>query len=212
MRPNQDRTRQGSVMLKRRLLFSLPLLAAVAGRGGVAHADPLDQAGSFIQQAGDQLTAIINGSAPLAARQAQLQEIVNRVVDVDNVARFCLGRFWRIATPEQQAAYLSLFHRVLMTSITSKIGEYQGVSVVLGKPLAREGDVLVNTTINRPGNPSSRVDWLVSSDSGSPKIVDVIAEGVSMRQTQRSDYLSYLSQHGNNVQALIDAMKQQTGD
>ncbi len=29
--------------------------------------------------------------------------------------------------------------------------------------------------------------------SGSPKIVDVIAEGTSLRLTQRSDYASYLA-------------------
>jgi phospholipid transport system substrate-binding protein len=44
---------------------------------------------------------------------------------------------------------------------------------------------------------------------GSPKIVDVVAEGTSLRLTQRSDYASYLSQHGNNVDALIAAMKAQ---
>jgi phospholipid transport system substrate-binding protein len=37
----------------------------------------------------------------------------------------------------------------------------------------------------------------------------VVAEGTSLRLTQRSDYASYLSRNNNNVQALIDAMRQQ---
>lgn len=196
-------------MLTRRLMLSLPLAAALAGGAGSARADQLDQASGFIQQTGNELTAIINGTAATAQKQDQLQSVVNRVVDVDGVARFCLGRFWRTASSAQQGAYLGLFRHVLMLSLTSKLGDYQGVSFVLGKPAAREGGVLVATTINRPNAPASKVDWLVGTDSGSPKIIDVVAEGVSMRQTQRSDYLSFLSQHGNNVQALIDAMKQQ---
>lgn len=195
-------------MLTRRLLLSLPLAASL---GGIARADQLDQASSFIQQTGKELTDVVNGSAPLADKQARLQAIIDRAVDVDAVARFCLGRFWRTASPDQQKAYLTLFHRVLMVSITGKMGDYQGVAFVVDKPSAREGGVLVATTVTRPGNPASKVDWLISSESGSPKIVDVIAEGVSMRQTQRSDYQAYLSRNNNSVQALIDAMKQQAG-
>ena len=63
--------------------------------------------------------------------------------------------------------------------------------------------------MNRPGNAPAKVDWLVSADSGSPKIIDVIAEGTSLRLTQRSDYSAYLARNNNNVQALIEALRQQ---
>jgi phospholipid transport system substrate-binding protein len=53
------------------------------------------------------------------------------------------------------------------------------------------------------------VDWLVSTESGSPKITDLIAEGTSLRLTQRSDYSAFLARNNNSVQALIDALKQQ---
>jgi len=128
---------------------------------------------------------------------------------VNEVARFCLGRFWRIASAAQQKEYLDLFHRVLMINITGKLGEYQGVSIAIGRGQPREGGVVVASVVNRPGNPPSKVEWVVSTESGSPKIVDVIAEGTSLRLTQRSDYSAYLGRNNNNVQALIDAMKQQ---
>jgi phospholipid transport system substrate-binding protein len=130
-------------------------------------------------------------------------------VDVDGVGRFCLGRFWRTATPEQQRQYLELFHRVLQVSITSKMGDYQGVTFVMGRAQPRDSVVAVGTTVNRPGNPPAKVEWLVSMEGGSPKVVDVMAEGTSLRLTQRDDYVSYLSRNNNNIQALIDAMRQQ---
>jgi phospholipid transport system substrate-binding protein len=67
----------------------------------------------------------------------------------------------------------------------------------------------VTTTVTRPNNAPNRVDWLVSSDSGSSLVIDVIAEGTSLRLTQRNDYTSYLSRNNNNVQSLIDALKKQ---
>ena len=74
-------------------------------------------------------------------------------MDVDAVARFCLGRFWRTATPAQQQEYLGLFHRTLMMNITGKVGEYQGVQITVGRAQPREGGIVVSTTLDRPNNP-----------------------------------------------------------
>jgi phospholipid transport system substrate-binding protein len=130
-------------------------------------------------------------------------------VDVPAVAQFCLGRFWRIATPAQQQDYLALFHDVLVKSITGRLGEYTGVTVAVGRAQPREGAVGVATVVTRPNNPPTQVEWLVSTASGAPRIIDVIAEGTSMRLTQRSDYTSFLASHGDKVQALLDALRQQ---
>ena len=70
-------------------------------------------------------------------------------------------------------------------------------------------NTLVGTVINRPNAPAANVKWVVDTSAGAPKIVDVIAEGTSMRLTQRNDYASYLSQHGNSIDALIAALKKQ---
>ena len=125
------------------------------------------------------------------------------------MAKFCLGRFWRTATPEQQKQYTLLFHSVLVNNITGKLGEYQGVTFSVQQAQAREETTMVATIVERPGNPPTKVEWIISDESGSPRVVDVIAEGTSLRLTQRSDYAAFLSHNNNNIQALIDAMKQQ---
>jgi phospholipid transport system substrate-binding protein len=178
-----------------------PLRAAFAAGG--------DQAAAFVRQTAERLTAIVNGPGNPADKRREMQIVIDSAVDVDNVATFCLGRFWRSATPEQQKAYLTLFHDVLLNNITGKLGEYTGVSVTIGRATAVGETTRVASVLDRPNNPPTAVEWVVSSASGSPKVVDVIAEGTSLRLTQRSDYASFLSQHGNSVQALISAMQQQ---
>ncbi len=37
----------------------------------------------------------------------------------------------------------------------------------------------------------------------------MIAEGTSLRITQRDDYAAFLSHNGNSVDALLDAMRQE---
>ncbi len=198
-------------MLTRRILLrsATAALAIMGLPRSPAHAQGLEQSTAFIEQTMKDLAVVVNGPDPLVEKQRKLQAIIDRAVDVNDVARFCLGRFWRAASSAQQNEYLVLFHRVLMINITSKVGEYQGVTFVVGRAQPREGAVAVSSIVNRPGNPPNKVDWLVSSDTGSPKIIDVIAEGTSLRLTQRSDYSAYLAHNNNSVQALIDALKQQ---
>ncbi len=172
----------------------------------------VDQATAFIDKTGHELMDVVNGPASAKDKAAALQAIIDRTVDVNAVGRFCLGRFWRVATPQQQADYVELFHRVLVLNITGKVGDYQGVTVVVNRAAAREDGVAVTTTVTRPNNAPNRVDWLVSNDSGTLKIVDVIAEGTSLRLTQRNDYTAYLGRNNNDVQALINALKQQASN
>jgi phospholipid transport system substrate-binding protein len=197
-------------MFTRRTVLLTSLAAAAVAGVLPAGAQTPDQASAFIDQIGKQLVAVINGETPPAQQHAQLQQIIDKAVATDSVARFCLGRYWRVATPAQQQDYLALFHRVLVTNITGKLGEYKGVTFVLGRAVPGEGGVTVATIITRPGQPPSNVGWVVSNVDGAPRIIDVIAEGTSLRITQRSDYASYIERNGQNVQALLDALRKQT--
>lgn len=195
-------------MTTRRLLLSAPALLGIAALAPPARAADPEAAASFVDTMLRELLAIANGSGTLEAKRAALARVVDARVNVEAVARFCLGRFWRSASAPQQAEYTQLFRRWLIRSVTEKVGEYQGVTYSMGKAARREADVAVSTIVNRPGNAPNRVDWVVDAD-GPPRVIDVIAEGTSLRLTQRSDYAAFLSRNGSNVQALIDALKQQ---
>jgi phospholipid transport system substrate-binding protein len=128
---------------------------------------------------------------------------------VDGVARFCLGRFWRTATPDQQQQYLKLFRDYLVVNIATKLGEYRGVTFTVGAVQDRDAGEVVETIVKRPNNPPTNIQWLVANAATDPKIVDVVAEGTSLRITQRDDYASFLSQHGGRLDALLEGLRRQ---
>lgn len=207
-------------MLRRSLLFHalIPLvpasaLAQAAGQSPVpAHGDPA-QAAAFIRQAGGELAATIGGPGGVDEKRRRLEPFLRRVVDVDGVGRFVLGRFWTMATPPQRQAYLALFHRVLANSVAGRLGEYDGghVGIEVGRPEVRADGILVPTTVTRPNNKPFDVAWLVTADAGGYRIADVVAEGMSLRLAQRSDYTSFLTRNNNDVDALIRALEAQVG-
>jgi phospholipid transport system substrate-binding protein len=189
------------------------LLAAAMIAGALpARAQQVDiqRATGFIQTTGDQLVGAINGRGTVSQRRDQVAQVLRRAVDVEGVGRFILGRWWRNATPEQQREYLQLFEQVLIRNLSARFGEFQGVRFSLGRTQARtEEDALVNTVIERPGSPAFSLDWRVAEIGGQPKVVDVIAEGTSLRLTTRSEYSSVVTRNGGSVAALLAAMRQQ---
>ena len=204
-RNNQDK----STMLNRRRFVSVAALALLAAPQ-TAMADLTDAAASFVDKLLKDLSGIVNGGKPIPEQQTALRRIVLDNVDVDGVARFCLGRFWRTATPDQQKNYLEAFRTVLVANITGKVGEYKGVTFSVGRAQKREEDVIVASVVSRPSNAPNKVDWLVSTVGGATKVIDVIAEGTSLRLTQRGDYAAFLGRNNNDISALIEAMKKQT--
>jgi phospholipid transport system substrate-binding protein len=163
----------------------------------------------FVRSTGSALVGAINGPGSAEAKSQALAQIVDSKVAVDAIAKFCLGRFWRVATPAQRTQYQQLFHRVLVLNVTAKIGDYQGVTFKVGRAVPRAEGVMVATTVIRPGQAPAEVDWLVREVDGAPKIIDVVAEGTSLRVTQRSDYASFITHHNDSVAALITALRAQ---
>jgi phospholipid transport system substrate-binding protein len=185
-----------------------PLAAFLAVAPG-ARADDLTAARAMIQSTGNQLVAIINSSASYAQKQAAFQQLVFANVDVDGVARFVLGRFWRVATPEQQQTYMQTFRQLLVYAVTGQTSTFQGASFTLGDASEQPAGIVVSTTVNVPGKPPATVQWVVATMNGQPKIIDIIAEGTSLRLTERNDYAGVISQNGGQIQPLIDAMRNQ---
>ena len=199
------------MLTRRHLLVCTAMTGLLVAGGFPAWAQTVNtaEATAFIVKLGTDLIAVVNAPGNYDEKKRRLQPLIESAVDVEGIARFCLGRFVRTATPAQLQEYTRLFHDVLLNNIGSKIGEFQGVGFKPTTTTQRDADTLVGTLISRPNQQPNNVQWVVNQVGSQPKVVDVIAEGTSLRLTQRSDYASYLSRNNSDVGALIAAMKQQ---
>ncbi|HEX3754198.1 MAG TPA: ABC transporter substrate-binding protein [Rhizomicrobium sp.] len=185
-----------------------PLLAAMAGAAQAQTISP-EAAKAFIQKSGQQLVGIINSSAAQAEKADQLRQLINQIVAVNQVGDYVLGRYLNVMTPQQHAQFQQLFHQLLSYNITYQIKAYQGVSFTVNGAAQQGNDMVVDTTVASPGTQPADVGWAVDDINDSPKIVDVIVAGTSLRITTRNDYSGVITDHGGQVSALLDAMQGQ---
>jgi len=196
--------------MQRRVLLSLSLAFLGVSARAQQVPDP-EAADAFIRRTGTELADAVAGASTAAERRKRLAVFLERVVDMDEVARFCLGRFWTVATAEQRTEYLRLFRAGLVNGVAERLGNQMAgdVRVITSRPQLRDGGMSVPTTIERAGNKPNHVTWLVTSAGGRLKIIDVIAEGVSLRVTLRSDYVSFLNRYNGDVGVLLQTMAAQ---
>ena len=183
-------------------------LAALLGLASPASAQRDDAASSFVRNTTTKLVTIVNTASTAQEMHHQLAQIIESSVDVDGIGRFCLGRFWDGATPDQRRDYLIAFRSVLVTKIANHLGEYHGARLTIGQARASAGTEIVASTIERTGAPSTEIDWVIGTTAdGNSRIVDLLSQGISLRQTQTSDFRAYLAQHNYSVQNLIDGLR-----
>ena len=199
-------------MLTRRSLLLTSAISALffaSGQSSFAQGNRGEEATRFVRDFGNRLLSIVNASEDNEGKKQRMRPLIEQAVAVDEIGQFVLGRYWRVATSAQRQRFLNLFHEVLINNIGGKLGEFQGVSFRMTQTTARNGDYFVGTIITRPNQQPNNVQWVVSFASGRPQIIDVYAEGTSLRLTQRSDYAAYLARNGNNVDALLSALERQ---
>lgn len=166
---------------------------------------------SFIASMGDRgINFFGNQSMSMEAKRAEFASLLNESFDMNTIGRFCLGTYWRVATPAQQKEYLKLFNKMIVTIYSQRFSDYKGQKFeVRSVRKENDKDSIVTSYIVPPSGPQVRVDWRVRSKGGAYRVVDIVVEGVSMSQTQRADFASVIQRGGGKVDVLLNHLRGQ---
>lgn len=162
----------------------------------------------------------IFADADAVSRNAAVETLVDKYVDMERVARFALGQYVRQASPEQMSVYVPLFRKYATSVYQSTLDNYSGQRLVVTNSIDRnERNFIVNSKVigARPGD--SYADLVVSwsvyrKPDGDQKIVDAGAEGVWLAIEQQSQFKSVIANNGGGakgIDALIADLKTKTG-
>lgn len=172
-----------------------------------AAADPA----AVITNLGNQALKALGKNVDPNLRVARFRELFSQHFDVPDIARFVLGRYWRLATPSQQQEFVKLLTDYIALVYANRLAEYSGETLrVTDTRPAPDGQLVSSEIIRTSGQPPARVDWLLTPQNGTYKINDVIVDGVSMATTQRSEFASVIQRNGGQVQGLITALRKKT--
>jgi phospholipid transport system substrate-binding protein len=193
----------------------LGVVLLIAATVQPSRADEVADAQAFVRTLADKaISQLTSPTMSQGEREQGFRKLLHEHFDVPAIGRSALGRYWRVATPDEQREYLSLFEDLIVATYAARFRDYGGENLDITnayKPSGGEDNaVLVQSQITRNVAKPIRVDWRVAQASSNPKIVDVVIEGVSMMQTQRSEFTSVIVRSGNKVAGLIAQLRAKT--
>ena len=178
-------------------------LAAAAVVAGVAWpalaADPVQ----LVQGTAQQVIDIVKTKTG-ADRQAAILQVLQTKFDLPAMGRFALGTHWNQATEDQRARFLKAVATAEARAYSERFGQYGGQTLTIGKVTPRANGVsIVDSRLSQTSGQPIKLEWEVRND----RITDVKVEGVSMVMTRRSDFNSYIQNHGGKVEPLVSELE-----
>ena len=187
-------------------LLLLGLLWAAAPRQAAAQ-----DARSFVNTLGQQAIQVLGPGVPEAQRLARFRELFAQDFYVAGIGQFVLGRYWRVATPQEQQEFLSLFQEYIVRAYSTRLAEYGGEPFRVTGARPNGPETVVSSEIIRANGSRIGVDWYLIEQGLAHKITDVYVGGVSMKVTQRDEFASVIQRNGGRVGALIAQLRQKLG-
>lgn len=196
--------------------FAFAFLILAFAVPGTVHADDaaiLKAAEKYVdnvaREAFDTIAATRDGKLTKDAAKQKFRGILNGSFDIPTIAKFTMGRYWRVATAAERAEYTNLLKTVILAKYADRMLEFSGDGYSIDNSrILNEKDVAVNMTIKPAKEPSVEFGWrLRRNGDGGFKVIDLSVEGVSMSVTHRTDFGSVIERNGGKVAALIEALK-----
>jgi len=161
----------------------------------------------FVTELGSEVVATLQETdVSRPQKLTKLRSLLDEATDLELLAKLVLGRYWRTATPEEREAYVAAFRELANKTLADRLGDYGGETIeVTGSQKLNDRDTMVSTLIHRPtGAPPFKVDWRVRESDDRTAVIDVVAEGVSLVVTQRSEVGEIVASRG--MSGLIETL------
>jgi phospholipid transport system substrate-binding protein len=199
------------------LILAVPAASLVLAPTAVlaqsrAHGDA--EAESFVQTEASRVLTVLNDRGMgLEAKKAAFRTMIDQVADVPRITSFVLGRYRRVITPAQYAAFLSAFREYADNVYESRLGQYSGQTLkVTGSVVRQPGDVVVTSEVSGGSGAPTVVNWrVIRGMDGRYKAVDVQVEGVWLAITEQQDFVSTLDNHNGDINVLINQLRNHGG-
>ncbi len=153
---------------------------------------------------------LIGGDIDSASREAKFRELFQKHYDLPTIARFVLGRYWRGASPDVREEFLQTFEDVIVQRFLPILAQEKDVRIEIGQVKKDSRDpkmLLVASQVPNEEGESYKVVWRLKEHEDTFKILDIIAEGVSMAISLRSEYVAYLKSNGGRVEQLVASLR-----
>jgi phospholipid transport system substrate-binding protein len=129
-------------------------------------------------------------------KHAAAAQVANTILDVAEVGKWTLGKYWQERTPVEQREFVQLLEQLFAKVAYPKSAEFFGDLTVAmaGERITGQGAV-VKTTVKHPKEGLVTIDYRLIQSNGSWRVRDIMLDDVSLATNLRSQFHKIITEH-----------------
>jgi phospholipid transport system substrate-binding protein len=166
----------------------------------------------FIQNIGEDIVKITsNKSLSKVQIENKMINLVDNIIDPDWISRFVVGKYYKTISDTQKARFSDLYRKYMINTYGPKFRHYHVKKFILLSSENQNSFYLVKCEfVQKDSNTPVSVDFRVKNKDGKISVIDLITEGISLIETQRSEFSSAISQGG--AEKFLDDLQQKVNN
>ena len=158
--------------------------------------DEASEVEKYINDFGNQIISIASDERYSTEYKKELLiNLIDDAVDANWMAKFVLARHYRTASEEQKIRFKELYRQFMINTYSPKFEGYGGETFEITQISDQGKYYIVKCLFFPKDSPEVKIDFRVrkSKDGSRYIILDIVAEGVSLIETQRSEFGSAIN-------------------
>ena len=139
-----------------------------------------------------------------------IEKIALENVDINALGLYTLGELRKSAIKQDIQKYQLAFEKYFLKTLTSRMKDFSSSSFEVIDTDQKSSNYTIIKSKVKPENkdPEIEINWRVyTKDPTKPLIRDLIVEGLSLARTQKEEFASILSSNNNDINVLINKLK-----
>lgn len=181
-----------------------------------AKTSPVDEAeaASWAQNTGHELIDAL-GNPDLQSKYDTLDKMFNEDVDTSYIAKFVIGKYWKIFDAEQKQAYLTLFNRYVLSLYKNYPLDFNtdGIDFEITSARINGNFTDIFCKVNLPENMASEnlsyimLEFKVAKTDGKIKIYDLKIGESSLILTYRNRFYTMMTEADEEVSWFLEDLE-----
>ena len=166
----------------------------------------------FIEElVNDAISKLSNKDLNKDEKSKFIENIALENVDINALGLYTLGELRKSSEKKDIIKYQQTFEKYFLKSLTSRLTDYSSSEFeVINIDKKSSNYTIVSSKITpKDGSPEIKIDWRIyTKNPDKPLIRDLIVEGLSLARTQKEEFASILNSNNNDLNILINKLKE----
>ena len=167
---------------------------------------------AVVEKLHESLLMAMNGGAQLGlkGREEMLAPVIESSFDFESICRIVTGRYWKSASDDQKARFMSAFKKLSVATYASNFSSFSGEKFQTEGSEADHEALIVRTTLRPTEGEPVTLNYLLRQSNEHWRIMNVVAQGVSDLSLKRADYTAVIKTEG--FDSLINRLENKSAE